>query len=267
LLKIRLLDGRSYSLQVVADTVIDGKMCKKLTGGNGCAALSNQTAYLYFDAQKVYQYSPNQKRFYLLYNWSAQLNEVVTSYYISGNTIDSFKYRIDSIGIWTPNGEAIKVMKISYLSVTKTRFATNYILEKMGANAFFFPQLTNCSPVQWGSIRCFVEPNKTPVKFVNYPCDSIVSAVSASNIVEYKPIKLFPTTASGSLNIDATELNAPISEAYFSDLTGRLVLSIPNIKTKQLTLDVSEWKSGLYILTLTTEKGETRTAKFFKMTR
>jgi hypothetical protein len=45
------------------------------------------------------------------------------------------------------------------------------------------------------------------------------------------------------------------------------VLSIPNIKTKQLTLDVSEWKSGLYILTLTTEKGETRTAKFFKMTR
>lgn len=259
-------NGNFYRLQVAADTLVGGKLCKKMVGGFGCAALQNAGEYVHFDGKKVYRYDARTQRFWLLYDWSANAGDIVTVYVPTPQTIDSFKIQIDSTTSWTPNGEALRVQKITPIGTSRWLFASQQIIEKLGANAFFFPQASSCSPIQFGSMRCFEEPTQPTIKFVPYTCDTIIVRVRTSDIFKNRHITLSPTPSVSDLFLT---LDAPVEGGFSAEIThavGQIVWRSPyKIVGNNLKIDISNWQSGFYVLTLTDKMGGKWSRQFVKL--
>ncbi len=259
-------NGNFYRLQVAADTMVGGKLCKKMVGGFGCAALQNAGEYVHFDGKKVYRYDARTQRFWLLYDWSANAGDIVTVYVPTPQTIDSFKIQIDSTTSWTPNGEALRVQKITPIGTSRWLFASQQIIEKLGANAFFFPQASSCSPLQFGSMRCFEEPSQSTIKFVPYTCDTIIIRVRTRDVFKNHHITLSPTPSVSDLFLT---LDAPVEGGFSAEIThvlGQIVWRSPHkIVGDNLKIDISAWQSGFYVLTLTDKAGGKWSQQFVKL--
>jgi hypothetical protein len=258
-------NGNFYRLQVALDTTIDGKLCKKMAGGYNCALLPNAGEFVHFDGKKAYRYDFRTRKFWLLYDWSANVGDTVTVFVPTALTVDSFKIRIDSLNIWTPNGEPLRVQKFKPIGVSKWLFASQQIIEKMGANAFFFPQATSCSPIQFGALRCFDEPMQTPIKFVTYSCDTVITRVRTSDIFRTRKIELSPNPSVYDVFLT---LDAPIEGGFSAEVTnivGQTIWRSPNkIMGNNLKIETNYWQTGFYLLTLTDAAGGKWSRQFVK---
>ncbi len=249
-------NGNYIKMQIVSDSTINGKVCKKFTGGFGCSKIPNRGEFVYFENKKAYRYDFDRNRFWLLYDWSARVGDIVTIYVPQPSGVDSFKIRIDSVTIWTPNGEPLIVQKTSRVGASRWIYASQQIIEKIGANAVFFPQTTSCDPVQFGSLRCFNEPNQLEVKFVTYKCDSIIVRVGTSDILSQRQISIFPTPSVSELNITIDE---PISGGFSIDIINALGQVVwrcqkPIYETNK-SIDINNWQSGVYNIIFTDKEG------------
>ncbi len=258
-------NGNFYRLQVALDTTIDGKLCKKMVGGYLCATLPNIGEYVSFEGKKAYRYDFRTRKFWLLYDWSANVGDTVTVYVPTTQTIDSFKIRIDSTTTWTPNGEALRIQKFKPIGVAKWLFASQQIIEKLGANAFFFPQSTSCSPIQFGAMRCFDEPTQPVIKFVTYTCDTVIVRARTSDIFRKRILHLAPNPSVSDVFLT---LDAPVEGGFSAEVTnllGQTVWRSPNtIVGDMLKIETSNWQSGFYILTLTDATGGKWSRQFVK---
>jgi hypothetical protein len=258
-------NGNFYRLQVALDTTIDGKLCKKMVGGYNCALLPNAGEYVNFDGKKAYRYDFRTRKFWLLYDWAAKVGDTVTVYVPTVQTVDSFKIRIDSTTSWTPNGEALRIQKFTPIGVSRWLFASQQIIEKLGANAFFFPQSSSCSPIQFGAMRCFEEPLQTTIKFVTYGCDTIIVRVRTSDVFRTRKINLAPNP---SVSDVVLTLDVPIESGFsaeVSNLVGQVIWRSPNkIVGSNLKIETSTWQSGFYLLTLTDAVGGKWSRQFVK---
>ena len=262
------LNGKPYKLDVVADTIVHGKILKRLNGASGCA-VQPPSPYVLFENRKAFQYDVKRDQFFLLYDWSKNVGDTVTAYYSITSLIDSFKYVVDSIIYWTPNGEFLKVQTIHYLKSDSNRyaFASYNLIEKLGANAYFFPQYMACNPIQWGSMRCFEEPGQIPVKFVNYKCDSITPRTGTEDFLDDKNVRIYPTLASNDIHLET--LSDVQHEKYFIyvfDALSRLISKdIWQPQETSKILDTNNWRTGIYFVTLQNENGARSTKKIVKI--
>jgi Secretion system C-terminal sorting domain len=258
-------NGNYIKMDVVADTTIGGKVCKKITGGFGCAKIADKGEFVYIENKKAYRYDFTRSRFWLLYDWAANAGDIVTVYVPQPTVVDSFQIRIDSVNIWTPNGEPLRVQKITRVGTSRWLFATQQIIEKMGSNAAFFPQSTSCPFIQFGSLRCFNEPSQFPVKFVNYKCDTIIIRAGTSEILGQRQIAVFPTPSVSELNVT---LDEP-AEGGFSlavvNTIGQVIWRSPKIiQGISVNLNINNWRSGIYNLVFTDKNGGKLNRKFVK---
>ena len=259
-------NGNYIKMQIVKDSTINGKVCKKMTGGYGCSKIADRGEFVYIENKKAYRYDFYRNRFWLLYDWSARIGDIVTIYVPQQNVVDSFQIRIDSVTIWTPNGEPLIIQKTSRVGASRWIFASQQIIEKIGANAVFFPQPTNCDPVQYGSLRCFNEPNQLEVKFVTYKCDSVIIRVGTSDILSQRQISIFPTPSVSELNITFDE---PITEGFSMDIINTLGQVIwhsqkPIMGVSEV-IDINNWQSGVYNIIFTDKDGGKLNRSFFKI--
>ncbi len=259
-------NGNYIKMQIVADSTINGMICKKFTGGFGCSKIPDRGEFVYIENKKAYRYDFDRNRFWLLYDWSARIGDIVTIYVPQKSGVDSFQIRIDSVTIWTPNGEPLIVQKTSRVGASRWIYASQQIIEKIGANAVFFPQNTSCDPVQYGSLRCFNEPNQLEVKFVTYKCDSIIVRVGTSDILSQRQITVFPTPSVSELNITIDE---PVNGGFSMDIINTLGQVVwqsqkPIYETNK-SIDVNNWKSGIYNIIFTDKDGGKLNRSFVKI--
>ncbi len=259
-------NGNYIKMQIVGDSTIDGKVCKKFTGGFGCSKIPVRGEFVYIENKKAYRYDFDRKRFWLLYDWSARIGDIVTIYVPQPTVVDSFKIRIDSVTVWTPNGEPLIVQKTSRVGASRWIYASQQIIEKIGANAVFFPQSTGCDPVQFGSIRCFNEPNQLEVKFVTYKCDSIIVRVGTSDILSQRQITVFPTPSVSDLNIMIDE---PIIGGFSIDILNSLGQNVWHthkpIYDINKSIDINTWQSGVYNIIFKDKDGGKLNRTFVKI--
>lgn len=259
-------NGNYYNLQIALDTVIDGKMCKKMVGGYGCAGIPNKGEFVLFENKKAYRYDFTRHRFWLLYDWSANVGDIVTVYVPSVQQVDSFKIRIDSVITWTPNGAVLRIQKFSPIGTSKWLFGSRQIIEKLGANAFFFPQYTGCDPIQFGQIRCFDEPTQSLIKFVPYKCDTVIVRVRTSDVFKNYKIDLSPTPSVSDVFLT---LDTPVEDGFTAEATniiGQKVWSKVFINREtNIHIDINDWAYGMYILTLIDNKGGKWSRQFIKI--
>ena len=263
------LNGKPYYLDVIKDTIVHDKILKLLSGGTkNCASLP-ASPYVLFENRKAYQYDLQRDQFFLLYDWNKSIGDTVTAYAPSPGRIDSFKYVIDSIIYWTPNGEFLKVQSIHYLQSGTSRygFASYHIIEKLGANAYFFPQYIGCDPVQWGSIRCFEEPGQTPVKFVPYKCDSVTIRTGTEDFLDDHNVRIYPTLVQQDINIEnLSDLHHEKYFIYVTDAFGRIIQQTAWLEQESSKiLNANNWQSGIYFVTLRNESGARSTKKIIKI--
>ncbi len=259
-------NGNYIKMQIVGDSTINGKVCKKITGGFGCSKIGDRGEFVYIENKKAYRYDFYRNRFWLLYDWSAKVGDIVTIYVPQQNTVDSFQIRIDSITVWTPNGEPLIVQKTSRVGASRWIYASQQIIEKIGANAVFFPQALACNPVQYGSLRCFNEPNQFEVKFVSYKCDTVLTRVGTSEILTQRQISIFPTPSVSELNI---VLDEPVTDGFSINITNTLGQVIWHSQKKILgtteVIDVNNWLSGVYNIIFTDKDGGKLNRSFVKI--
>ena len=258
-------NGSYIKMQIVADSTIDGKVCKKFTGGFGCSKITDRGEFVYIENKKAYRYDFDRRRFWLLYDWSARVGDTVTIYVPQSTVVDSFKIRIDSVTIWTPNGEPLLIQKTSRIGASRWIFASQQIIEKVGANAVFFPQSTSCNPIQFGSLRCFNEPNQFEVKFVNYKCDSVIVRIATSEILSQRQINIFPTPSVSDLYVTIDE---PVEGGFSLDIIntlGQVVWRSQKIlEETNMKIDINNWQSGIYNLIFIDKNGSKLNRKFVK---
>ncbi len=264
------LNGKPYFLDVVADTIIHDKIVKRFNNSGtktNCAAQPS-SPYVLYENKKAFQYDVVRDQFFLLYDWNKGKGDTVSAYISFPSRIDSFKYVIDSIIYWTPNGEFLKVQSVHYLQTGTSRygFASYNLIEKVGANAYFFPQYIGCDPVQWGSIRCFEEPGQIPVKFVNYKCDSVFIRTGTEDFLDDRNVRIYPTLTSTDIHLET--LSDTHHEKYFvyvSDALNRVIQQ--DVWQEQETskvIDTNNWQTGIYFVTLRNESGARSTKKIIK---
>ena len=258
-------NGNYFAMTIVADSTINGKVCKKITGGFDCAKLPSRGEFVYIENKKAYRYDFTRNKFWLLYDWAAKSGDTVTVYVPQTAVVDSFKIRIDSVSTWTPNGESLFIQKIARIGTSKWIFPTTQIIEKLGANAAFFPQSASCANVQYGSLRCFVEPGQTEVKFVTYKCDSIVVRLGTSEILGQRQIAVFPTPSVSELHIT---LDAPADGGFLLNIVNTLGQSVWRsqkiIDGTNVDLNINNWQSGIYNLIFIDKNGGKLNRKFIK---
>jgi hypothetical protein len=259
-------NGDYIKIQIEKDTVLAGRICKKFIGGFGCAALPARGEFVYYENKKAYRYDFTRNQFWLLYDWGANRGDTVTIYVPRPTVVDSFKIRIDSISTWQPNGETLRIMQTSRIGASRWIYPSLQIIEKVGANAVYFPQFTACDPIQFGSLRCYNEPNRNAVTFVPYKCDTVIKRVGTSELLQNRHIEVFPTPSVSTLNLRLDERIEGGFRLSIANFLGQMVYQSPTyLETTFWQTDISQWQSGIYKLILTDRKGGQWQKSFAKM--
>jgi uncharacterized protein YjbI with pentapeptide repeats len=101
---------------------------------------------------------------------------------------------------------------------------------------------------------------------IETPATNLIATNCSLNTIPFEvdeDFNLYPNPAANTLNIHAKNTIAVISIALYNTL-GQLILSIPNaIATDTIALDISNLKTGVYFVSVTTDKGKT-TQRFIK---
>lgn len=91
-------------------------------------------------------------------------------------------------------------------------------------------------------------------------CDSIITLyltvinhVGVANYNNLNTIFLYPNPANDNVSITATE--SPIIDVCCYNIIGAEVATYKNVNDSALTFDVSSWKSGVYLIKVTTQAG------------
>ncbi len=254
----------SYNLIAVKDTVIEGKLCRKMQNDFG-----NVRIFFHTQGDSVLHYTDDQ--FKLLYDFSARAGDTIKIDYsdpICEKEVVSLV--VDSTGAIIRNNDTLTVQWISQPFLDQTcgiGFITGIIIEKIGALGFLIPEFIQGDPfAPSGALNCYSDTLCT-VPFnvsafanslYNYNTDSLVdfcvSGITCDTLVsvlkplgELQGVSLFPSPAKDLVTLESTQF--PIQGVSIYDLSGRLVFSstIDSIKGK-LDIEISHLPRGLFFL-------------------
>lgn len=217
--------SRFVKLEVTGTALIQGKLCKKITGNTGgCPDLEDEVVYIYEENGKVYRLLDSV--FYLFMDFTAEAGEsweVITKA-PAGN--DTLIVHVDSVSYVTFNGLQLKVQYVSY-----PNFAIGFpwgsimewghtFTERLGNSQYIFPQIGVCDPLVIG-IRCYSD-DTLDLNLVSYPCDTItvISGVNEPEDVRRYGL-LFPNPADMTV---ALMPGIEADEIVFQDIAGSTTL-------------------------------------------
>ena len=143
-----IIDMQTYkTIESVADTVIEGKSCRKLIeiSRTGISPV-RPFRYMYSENDSVFEYYNHT--FHLLYNFRAQKGDSIT--------IDAYprKMYIDSTGTLDINGHILKVQYVTCTDRMSFDFSGK-VIEGIGNLTFMFPTFDFNYD---GPLRCFSDP-------------------------------------------------------------------------------------------------------------
>ncbi|GAL68869.1 hypothetical protein JCM19301_2080 [Jejuia pallidilutea] len=72
---------------------------------------------------------------------------------------------------------------------------------------------------------------------------------------------IYPNPTSGLLNISCKD---EIKKIIISDITGKTIYSKSNVDLKESTINISKFQSGIYVVSVETNSGETKNIKIVK---
>ena len=238
-----------YVLESESEVLIQGLVCKKLVGGQG---FPEELIYIRTEGDSVFWWNAATQQFYLLYDFSAQPGD---SWAIDmwpntdGVGMSVFTLHVDSTGYEIWEGDSLRVWYVSY-SGYEAYWGVRY-LEKVGSPCFFTPVAGNFDRPICG-LRCFEAPPATDYIFVDYPCDTVYTAIytGIAEDADEKQIKVYPNPASRRITLDCSLYQDKILHLELFDPTGKRIYFESFNNDGSSVFEVSNIENGLYYLRL-----------------
>lgn len=245
------------TLEVIKDTLIDGKQCSVLEQTehykNGDAEYISGYKYLFYDQQKVYRWDKEKEGFSLLYDLSANVGDSWTVPCLScGNPAsDSFiTIHVNSVKYIQLSGKYLKQLTVS---VDGLYSFGETITERIGGNGYLFLFDYGADDTFIPNLRCYSDGEITG-SFSGEACDAIVSEVTNPtenklSIIVAKDYVIIPESILSNTD-----------KVRFYDVTGKCILAVAPDKNGKIS--ISTLSKGVYILAIHTISNE---VKIFKM--
>ena len=221
--------------------------------------------FTYFDSTSniVYRYFDN--KFDTLYNFNALTGNKWTVHGMHGSP-DSGIVVVDSIGQIIINSDTLKSLFVSTITGSCIGWSSAEIVERIGCiNDYMFPNYIACvmDAGEGGPLRCYSDDN-FPIYMTGETtyCDFITSIDSYINKIEL--VDIYPNPTSSSIIIrNKNTLPTDFNVVLMSSLSQK-VFEYDIYLTKDFIIDISDLKTGLYLLQITNDKGYNMTKKIIK---
>lgn len=252
-------------IESVGDTIIKGKECSILENNGGLmCAFHNTTDFVYYEEGVAYFYVPAIDTFQVLFDLNASPGNSWTMVFgvESGQELDTLRVTVNSAGWVNLNGVDLKKLSVSYEHPNADNEYYDYtseIIERIGDTQYLFNLYTShyiCDGNYSGGLRCYEDPDfgfystgiaDSCTYIYNYPYPWI-----GIDLHEEIPVNIIPNPTSGRIEITA-ESGSELFVSVFS-ITGNLMLN--EEMNTAMKINLSEWKSGLYIFRISRDDGE-----------
>ena len=224
------------------DTLMNNQTIKVLVKENtpleGQPVVSHE--YVFEDSCRLYRWVQSKQAFELLYDYTTQQGE---EWRISLGD-DEITIHVDTVMSMSIGNSEYDVMRIH----DDRHIMTGDLICGVGNRKCFFPEY-DPSPHSFISIgmRCFWRDGDLLFRFGDTDCDAILSA---DETVVQDEIRLYPNPTNDYITIDAEGLN----HLMLFSLSGEVLYSV-EVTGDQILLDLSRFKTGVYLVRLITEKG------------
>jgi hypothetical protein len=259
------LDDGFQRIEVIGDTLIDQHSCKILSTSNVGYNWVNKEYYeipgdeiiLYEKDSVVFYLKSNE--FYILYDFSAKQGDSFTSICYPKHCDSTFLITIDTISYLTHNQDSLRKF---HLSINNER-TSYYYVDKIGYSEYILPMFdVGCDvltgPHYPGPLRCYQDSIIGQyITGVSSACDYITDVQETSTSNRFS---LYPNPAHESLQLSIGDDQVYTYEVR--DSYGRL-LERKSFQS-EISVDVSDYVSGLYFVTLRSKLTLLGTRKILK---
>lgn len=252
----------------VKDTVINDKKSKIINVQNICGSSTDLlNEYFYQEGGEIYYYNKNNKKFHLLYDFSAKVGDTITvhsdvfkpseSFLSYSDTLPFFRYviiEIDKIEIF---GKQRIRQKVRDIENSEWGFVRpfdmdnyNYIIEGIGSLVYMYGASYNVvmeeDPLL---LRCYKDKD---ISYTN-PCwqDACDVGLAVNNFTKSSPIDVFPNPIENEINVNSNE---QIINIEIFSTAGEKVYSRNYLYENSTKLSLSFLPNGCYIMHTTTKE-------------
>lgn len=241
---------------ITGDTLINGKLYKKITNSGYYITQNNAYIYYLLYAGAIRQEINNKKVFYfppygypqvdtLLYNFNLQVGDSLPyTYLYPENLCNAVVDSIDSVDV----GNTYR--KRFHISTTDTPPGQEtWLIEGIGCSRGLFGYY--CPGWEhWQELTCFIQNDTMIYPFDNTDCD-LITFISEPNKI-LKSILIFPNPVSTNLTIKCL-YNAENTDIDIYDYLGRKQFqSSGGVQNSNLEINVMDWPEGVYIVKVMT---------------
>ncbi len=260
------LDDGYQRIEVIGDTVIGQNNCKILSTTNIGYNYFNQEYYeiageeiIIYEIDSILYYLKSNN-FYVLYDYAAIQGDTFTSICYPAYCDSTFKVTIDSISYLSHNQDSLRKYHIS-INDEKTSY---YYVDKLGYSGYILPMFNIAceeptGPHYPGPMRCYYDGNIGLYSTgITTTCDFITGVQKEPQDSKFT---LYPNPAQVSLQLsveDGQMYSYDIRDCYGRLLDGDSFQS-------EITIQIADYKSGLYFVSLWSNKSALETRKFLKL--
>lgn len=249
-------EGSGYEKIVyVSDTLIEGKLCKKLLRDVYFVSVQTKTIehkhkraqFVYQSGDTIWQYKNNT--FKQLYNFNLQIGDTVP--FMNFHTLQNNKNVVSDIQTITIYGESLRQQTIDVFENNNLLTKIN-IIEKIGVTSspfslFWNEFLINVFDLPTHKFRCYSDQVTPTINYSNDVCDALPITVDTDESDRTLNLLLYPNPCTDKIYIK--NLNYEVSYKVYTTQGAEMISG-----TTISEIEVNGLQNGLYLLMI---KGQT----------
>ncbi len=243
-------EGSGYEKIVyTSDTLIEGKLCKKLLRDVYFVSLQTKTIehkdkraqFVYQSGDTIWQYK--NSTFKQLYNFNLQIGDTLP--FMNFHTVQNNKNVVSDIQTITIQGESLRQQTIDVYENNNILTKIN-IIEKIGVTSspfslFWNEFLINVFDFPTHKFRCYSDHVTSTINYSNDECDALPVTVNTDESETANNLTFYPNPCSDKIYIK--NLNSEVSYKVYTSHGTEMMSGMTNGE-----IDVNGLQNGLYLL-------------------
>ena len=236
------------TFEVIKDTVIEGNQCSVLEvryhTTQGDIGTVTGYEYLHQELQKVYRWFKNQHEFALLYDFSANIGDMLDilvgdEYVVTMQVTD-----VDIVDV---SGVPLRQLHLSSIESLYSFGAT--ITERIGGSGYMFPDMFGATDGSIPSLRCYDDGE---ISFHLMQCDEVTTSIGETSNEQSNLI----------VCDDYVQLPIKAEKVDFYNVSGQLITSIKPDNSAKISTAI--FATGIYFIKAYTANFNCKSFKFLK---
>ena len=232
-------DSTIAVLQVLSDTLIEGRTCSKVTASGGWFGCYEFVQYFSVTNDSLYYFNTDDAQFHLLFRWDAVPGDSWSTPISQGSFIDTLDWAVSDTGHVVIGGISLRTLTIAQDSRQGVLYCplNGVITEQLGGSTPFTWVYVACDGETYQGLRCYSEyifpqpepPPPPPISWINplYPQCALSTGTDEIEGAEWLTIAPTILERGGSARITLDRSMVGNSVLEMRDVTGRLLATSP----------------------------------------